>query len=93
MIKFDEWIHGLHYTLQILCKPYYCWVYITGTTLSNLPMGLWQCRQTLPIHPGNEPLPLRFTDRKTGVIDFWPNETTPVQAAMAKPNAVPVPHQ
>ena len=56
-------------------------------------MCRWKRRQTLPIHPGHQPVPLRLRDLENRVARRRPDETAPVQTALAQPNAVAVPQQ
>ena len=50
-------------------------------------------RQALPVHPGHQPAPLLRGQGKEGLAGLGPGETAPMQAALAQPGAVAVPHQ
>ncbi len=62
--------------------------YFTGvffmleTVGSDLPIRPGNGRQTLPIHPGDEPLPLLMGDRKAGVRGLGPDKAAAMQAAL-----------
>jgi len=49
--------------------------------------------QTTPIHPGNQPLPLRRSQFHPARIRTFPNESPLMQAALAQPHAGAVPQQ
>lgn len=60
---------------------------------SNLPICLWDRRQTLPIDPGNQPFPFCLRQLKTAPAQLRPDKPPFVQSALAQPNASAVPHQ
>lgn len=51
------------------------------------------CRHALPVHPRHQPVPLLRGQGKQGLAGLGPGETAPVQAALAQPDTVAVPHQ
>ena len=63
------------------------------TSFSEFRKAGRQGRQTLPVHPRHQPLPLLEGQGKPRLARLGPDEMPPVQAALAQPDAVAVPHQ